>query len=61
MDKPNVPVIKVAQMFKQNGFRIIILSGRLKTTKDVDRVFLSENTLPSTGSLQPYNVFSPLN
>ena len=46
MDKPNVPVIKVAQMFKQNGFRIIILSGRLKTTKDATRKWLNDNDVP---------------
>ena len=46
MDKPNVPVIKVAQMFKQNGFRIIILSGRLKTTKYATRKWLNDNDVP---------------
>ena len=46
MDKPNVPVIKVAQMFKQNGFRIIILSGRLNTTKDATRKWLNDNDVP---------------
>ena len=40
LDKPNQPVIKVAQMFKDSGFRIVILSGRLKTTKDVTKKWL---------------------
>ena len=39
LDKPNQPVIKVAQMFKDSGFRIVILSGRLKTTKDVTKKY----------------------
>ena len=33
-------------MFKQNGFRIIILSGRLKTTKDVTKKWLDDNDVP---------------
>ena len=27
-DKPNPPVIKMAQMFKADGFKIVIFSGR---------------------------------
>ena len=27
-DKPNVPVIKMAQLFKADGFKIVIFSGR---------------------------------
>ena len=46
LDKPNRPVIKLAQMFKQQGFRIVILSGRLKTTKDATRKWLDANGVP---------------
>ena len=46
LDKPNLPVIKVAQMFKQQGFRIVILSGRLKTTKDATKKWLILNGVP---------------
>jgi len=46
LDKPNHPVIKVAQMFKDNGFRIVILSGRLKTTKDVTKKWLQKFNVP---------------
>jgi len=46
LDKPNLPVIKVAQMFKDQGFRIVILSGRLKTTKDATRKWLNDNGVP---------------
>ena len=28
LDKPNAPVIKMAQMFKADGFKIVIFSGR---------------------------------
>ena len=27
-DKPNLPVIKMAQLFKNDGFKIVIFSGR---------------------------------
>ena len=46
LDKPNQPVIKVAQMFKDNGFRIVIFSGRLKTTKDVTKKWLEKFNVP---------------
>jgi len=28
LDEPNLPVIKMAQMFKADGFKIVIFSGR---------------------------------
>jgi len=46
LDKTNHPVIKVAQMFKDNGFKIVILSGRLKTTKDVTKKWLQKFNVP---------------
>lgn len=46
LDKPNQPVIKVAQMFKDSGFRIVILSGRLKTTKNVTKKWLENFNVP---------------
>ena len=46
LDKPNQPVIKVAKMFKDSGFRIVILSGRLKTTKDVTKKWLENFNVP---------------
>ena len=36
-DKPNAPVIKMAQMFKADGFKIVIFSGRN------DRGFVATN------------------
>jgi phosphoglycolate phosphatase-like HAD superfamily hydrolase len=46
LDKPNLPVIKMAQLLKQQGFRIVILSGRLKTTKDVTKQWLQKFDVP---------------
>ena len=46
LDKPNLPVIQVLKMFKQQGFRIVILSGRLKTTKDATKRWLVLNGVP---------------
>lgn len=46
LDKPNLPVIKMAQLLKQQGFRIVILSGRLKTTKDATTQWLRKFDVP---------------
>ena len=46
LDKSNLPVIQVLKMFKQQGFRIVILSGRLKTTKDATKRWLVLNGVP---------------
>jgi len=46
LDKPNPPVIQSAKMFKDWGFRIVIFSGRLKTTKDATRKWLNDNGVP---------------
>tara|TARA_B110000503_G_scaffold2454_1_gene3257 strand:+ start:80 stop:538 length:459 start_codon:yes stop_codon:yes gene_type:complete len=46
LDKPNLPVIKMAQLLKQQGFRIVILSGRLKTTKDATVQWLKKFDVP---------------
>ena len=46
LDKPNLPVIKLAQMFSNNGFRIVILSGRSKDTKDATKDWLNKFDVP---------------
>lgn len=46
LDKPNLPVIKLAQMFKNNGFKIVIFSGRSKATKDVTKDWLNKFDVP---------------
>ena len=36
LDEPNIPVIKMAQTFHKDGFKIVIFSGRKKLTiKDI--------------------------
>lgn len=45
-DLPNLPVIQVLKMFKQQGFKIVILSGRLDNTKDATKRWLVLNGVP---------------
>ena len=45
-DLPNLPVIQVLKMFKQQGFKIVILSGRLDNTKDATKRWLILNGVP---------------
>ena len=37
LDEPNLPVIKMAQLFSEQGFNIVILSGRSNKTETVTR------------------------
>ena len=46
LDVPNEPVVKMAQMFTENGFTIIIFSGRSDKTKFTTRSWLSHNRVP---------------
>ena len=46
LDVPNEPVVKMAQMFAENGFTIIIFSGRSDKTKFTTRSWLSNNRVP---------------
>ena len=45
-DGPNIPAIKMAQMFKSQGFKVVIFSGRSDKTKDVTRVWLDKHNVP---------------
>ena len=45
LDEPNLPVIKSLQSFKKDGYKIIILSGRLETTKDSTLSWLKNNNV----------------
>ena len=45
LDEPNLPVIKSLQSFKKDGYKIIILSGRLETTKDATLSWLKNNNV----------------
>ena len=46
LDVPNEPVVKLAQMFAENGFNIVIFSGRSDKTKFTTRSWLSNNRIP---------------
>ena len=46
LDVPNEPVVKMAQMFAENGYTIIIFSGRSDRTKYSTRSWLSNNRVP---------------
>ena len=46
LDEPNLPVIKMAQLFAEQGFNIVILSGRSNKTETATRSWLSENKVP---------------
>jgi hypothetical protein len=45
-DKPNVPVIKMAQMFKADGFKIVIFSGRNDRGFFATKDWLKMNNVP---------------
>ena len=46
LDEPNEPVIKMAQLFAEDGFTIIIFSGRSDKTEHTTRSWLSRNRVP---------------
>ena len=46
LDEPNEPVIKMAQLFAEDGFTIIIFSGRTDKTKYSTRSWLTHNRIP---------------
>jgi hydroxymethylpyrimidine pyrophosphatase-like HAD family hydrolase len=46
LDKPNPPVIKMAQMFHDNGFRVVIFSGRNDRSFHATVSWLKTNDVP---------------
>ena len=46
LDEPNLPVIKTAQLFAEQGFNIVIFSGRSNKTEHTTRSWLSNNRIP---------------
>jgi predicted HAD superfamily phosphohydrolase YqeG len=46
LDVPNHSVIKMAQLLKADGHRIVIFSGRSKATKDTTRDWLDKFDVP---------------
>ena len=45
-DTPNLPVIKMAQLFKADGFKIVIFSGRNDRGFDATVLWLKNNLVP---------------
>lgn len=46
LDLPNRPVITMAQMLKDQGYRIVIFSGRSKGTKEATKEWLKDFLVP---------------
>ena len=46
LDEPNIPVIKMAQLFAEDGFNIVILSGRSDKTILTTKSWLTRNRVP---------------
>lgn len=46
LDEPNFPVIKLAQLFTNDGFKIVILSGRSNSTNEATRTWLKKYKVP---------------
>ena len=46
LDEPNMPVVKMAQMFAEDGFNIVIFSGRSDKTATETLSWLSQNKVP---------------
>ena len=45
LDQPNIPVIKTLQMFMDNGFKIVIFSGRSDVTFNATTEWLMNNQI----------------
>jgi len=46
LDLPNLPVIKMAKTLHDQGFNIVIFSGRSKATKDATAKWLDKHDVP---------------
>ena len=46
LDKPNPPVVKMAQMFAEDGFKIVIFSGRNDRSFFTTKSWLTRNRVP---------------
>jgi|TARA_R100001530_G_scaffold38802_3_gene30032 hydroxymethylpyrimidine pyrophosphatase-like HAD family hydrolase len=46
LDVPNKPIIKIAQLFAEDGFLIVIFSGRSIKTEHTTRSWLTHNKVP---------------
>ena len=60
MDKPNVPVITMAQTLKAQGFNIAIFSGRSIGTENATMDWLSQFNVPFDAiTMRPIRDFTP--
>ena len=46
LDKPNLPVVKCAQMFKEQGYEIVIFSGRNDRSYHNTKWWLDKHVIP---------------
>ena len=46
LDEPNIPVIKMAQLFAEDGFKIVIFSGRNDRSFHTTKSWLTRNRVP---------------
>ena len=46
LDKPNLPVVKCAQMFKEQGYEIVIFSGRNDRSYHNTKKWLDKHDIP---------------
>ena len=60
MDKPNVPVIKIAQSLRDSGHQIVIFSGRSKSTQSATLDWLMKHKVPfDVIRMRPIKDFTP--
>ena len=60
LDKPNIPVIKMAQSLTSDGFQIVIFSGRSKGTIHTTKQWLNKHNVPwSRLFMRPIKDFTP--
>ena len=45
-DKPNLPMIELAKSYKENGFEVIVLTGRPESTRKVTKEWLQKYNIP---------------
>jgi hypothetical protein len=45
-DKPNLPMIDLAKNYKENGFEVIVLTGRPESTRKVTKEWLQKYNIP---------------
>ena len=59
LDEPNAPVIKMAQLFAEDGFLIAIFSGRSDKTEHTTRAWLTRNRVPfHTLAMRPHKTMN---